>query len=141
MKSVDQLYKDMVYLLERLMLDGKITIHDIPQEIRCSDRGLYIIGFRVARHNADTLCAILNLLCEDIVTYSNDAQVYDGLMDQFSQYMQSDSWEFPNGLERYKEYEKTVSPEILQRLSDYRGHERGNIKTLLRKYCSEKGIG
>lgn len=52
--------------ISKLILQGKITLEEIPQELRIKNCKIYISALRVSRNNCKSLIEILKMMLSDI---------------------------------------------------------------------------
>lgn len=67
----------------RLMLEGKVSVEDIPIEIRIVNRSIYLTAFRCARNNSEMYAKTLCQLKNDINYMENSEQIEEFMIDEF----------------------------------------------------------
>lgn len=67
----------------RLMLEGKVSVEDIPIEIRIVNKSIYITAFRCARNNSEMYAKTLYQLKNDINYMENSEQIEEFMIEEF----------------------------------------------------------
>lgn len=71
-ESLNQIHTNFIC---ELMLKGKVSIEDIPYEIRTSEKSIYITAFRCAGNNLEMSGKTLYLLRNDIEHMERSEQI------------------------------------------------------------------
>lgn len=140
MKNIDELYRDVVSWIGKLILKDQIWLRDVPQEIRQSSATIYICAFRASR--SGSCCKFLSdvqVLCDDIIMlYDTDTKKKAQLITLLSDTLQLSNYK---GDKRFETFKKNMHEKLLHELHNYEYAHGEQLRAKIRKYQAEKGVG
>lgn len=140
MKSIDELYRDVVSWIRELILKDEIRLRDIPLDIRRSSDSIYVSAFRASRScSCRRFISDVKVLCEDIVMlYDNDEGRKARLVALLSDTLQLSDYK---GDERFESFKNDMDEKILRELHNYEYAHGKQLNALLGEYQAEKRAG
>lgn len=103
-----------VEFISKLILKGKITLDEVPQNLRIKHRAIYTSALRISRIDCKTLIKDLKLILSDIECAEVQSDK-DKIIDIFSfdfQYLKINYL----GDKEVNDFERSIPEEILQKL-------------------------
>lgn len=107
-RRLDNLNRQCLQFIEKMLLCDKIQIQNIPFELRVFHKNFYVMAFRVSRNlSLDRLKKDLHLLYDDLQKDFKGKEDYESLLSFYL------SWyDFP-GDEKFEAFKKDISKKIL----------------------------
>lgn len=131
-------YNDVILWIGEMILNNGLRLRDIPPNIRKSSNSIYSFAFRMSRSGScNRFTSDLQILCEDIISLSNDYKRKAELIAFLSDTLQFNDYK---GDKRFETFKKDMDETLLQELHDYKYAHGKQLQTMLRKYCDENGI-
>lgn len=102
-----------VEFILNLILQDKITLNEIPQNLRIKNRTFYLSALRISRNSCNSIIKDLKLILYDIeyMAPSDKEKIITVLFDEL-QYLEINC----SGDKQIDDFKKSIPKEILQRL-------------------------
>lgn len=108
--QIDQAFN----FIDELLLQGRISLEEVPTELRIENPLLYISAFRIVHGlGCNEMVEMLQLLQSDILAAIKSCRQIGELTDIFAFNLNVAKNNY-NGEEEYVDYEKAIPKEILQ---------------------------
>lgn len=140
LKSIAELYRDVLSWIEDLILKDEIRLRDVPPAVRRSSDMIYYSAFRASRScSCNRFISDVKVLCEDIVMlYDTDDRRKAQLAALLSDTLQLSDYK---GDERFEAFKNDMDEIVLRELHDYKYAHGEQLGALLGKYQTEKRTG
>lgn len=137
-KSIENLYDDVLKWIGDMILRGQIWLRDVPQNIRQSSQRIYICAFRADRSGSCyRFLSDVQVLCEDIIMlYDNDNRQKAALIELLYDTLQLSDYK---GDERFETFRKNIDENLLRELQEYEYSHGRKLQTAIRKFIDKNG--
>lgn len=131
---IQYLHQETVQWITHMLLEDEIRLKDIPQKLRVSESGIYVVAFRISNKiSCKRFIKDLNILCKDIYTLSKNSPYRDDLIHTLDIYLAlNDHTEE----DEFIDFQKNIYEKVLHELQRNRDAVQENIERQLK----DKGI-